>query len=584
MSGIRAWFDNNILILVTVGLVATLPCVIYGFPFYGDDSVSNAILYSQFSRQFWSGELYPRWLQGLNGGLGNPTAFYYPPLSYWLTSLLRPIFAQDEYGWRQLGWSAVAAVISSGVTIYFWLRRTVDPRPALIASLSYLVLPYHLHIDLYSRGALAELWSFVWMPLVLWAVDALIDRRRIAVAALACAYALLILTHLPTTLIFSVVPLTYGLFLSAPGARVRTFLLSVAGMSLGAGIAAIYLLPALWMQDFIFHTTQGIGGHYYFGNWFLFSGLKWSGKNSEYFAASLGVMLLALLAFGISYFGPLKNEKRAARFWFVVALVCFFMMMPLSKPVWVLLPTLQKIQFPFRFNTILSLAVAPLIVFALTKLSLKQQRIFLVVLVLFAMTWIFNASRRAYYSYPAIYLDQTVVDGALKRQELKRDTNEFRPRWVVSIEENELDALLGRIRASHGGLSKVNVTSGDATASVEGWTPREIVLNAEAKTAATLNLSRFYFPGWTLLVDDAQVPGAIEPSKPGGLISVKTPAGKHRLVLQLRKRWPEVLGQIVSLGCLVVMLLLGMGTILRSRKSQVREAENPTHGSGWWKF
>lgn len=553
--------DRNILILVIVSLLVTLPCLLHGFPFYGDDSISNAILYREFARQFWSGELYPRWLQDLNGGLGNPTGFYYPPLSYWLTSCLRPLFKEDPL--RQLGLSAVFAVVASGIAVYYWLVRIVDSRAARAASLVYMILPYHLNIDLYARGALAELWSFVWMPLVLCAVDAVIARRRLAVVGLACAYALLVMTHLPTTLTFSLVPLTYSFYIAPIGERVRALLMTTLAMFLGAGVSAIYLLPAILMQDFIFHTTQGIGGHYYFGNWFLFSGLKWSGKYSEYFVASLGVMVLAGIAFAISRVNVATVIKKRSLFWFAVACSCFFLMTPLSKPIWILLPTLQKIQFPFRFNTALSLAATSLVAFVWGEKTRRVQTVFLIVLSLLVVTWIYGGIRRAYYSYPTNYVDQTVVEGAIKRQLLRRDTNEFRPRWVASIEEHELDALLSRIGRSQGELRKVNVIDGQASVEVDKWAPREIILRVDTTTGATLNISQFYFPGWTLLVEGTEAARAVEPSTPGGLISVKAPVGNHRLILQLRKRLPELAGQIVSILSLFTVMVLVISSIQR---------------------
>ena len=546
-------FDVRILILLVVGILVTLPCLVYGFPFYGDDSISNAILYTQFARQFWSGDIYPRWLQELNGGLGNPTAYYYPPLTYWLTSLLKPLFREDPYGWRQLGASASIAVVASGLAVYYWLRKAVDARSALVASLIYLVLPYHVNIDLYARGALSELWTFVWMPLVLISVEGVITRRRFAPVGLALSYACLVLTHLPTTLIFSLIPLTYSLYVAPPAERSRSFLWTTLGMSLGVGLSAIYLLPAMTMQEFIFHTTQGIAGHYYFANWFLFTGLKWSGKDSEYFAASLAVIGLAVLVFALRR--PDVNHKNKYGFWFAAALCSLFMMTPLSKPVWMVLPTLQKIQFPFRFNTVLSVAVVPLVAFACFKRLQREQTLFLSVLMLFTIGCIFATARRAYYSYPAHYLDQSVVEDANKRLQQWRDTNEFRPRWVVSIEENDLDALLGRIGQFRGELKKVNVVQGEASVTVDKWTPKEIVLRVDSPAGATLNVSRFYFPGWMVRMDDSQTGRAVGPSKPGGLISLMAPSGNHRVTLQLQKRLPEVAGQVISGICLLTLLV-----------------------------
>src|SRR5262249_50691725 len=220
----------------------------------------------------------------------------------------------------------------------------------------------------YTRGALAETWTFAWMPLVLAAVDKVPKRSRYSIIALALSYAALVLTHLPTTLIFSLIPLAYALYFAPENQRRRSVLLTAAGMSLGAGLAAIYLIPALSMQEFIFHTTQGIGGHYYFGNWFLFTRVYWTGWTAQYFYAALGSLLLGFLAFATLRFGSRGMWQKQARFWFATTVCAFLMMTPVSKPVWQLITTLQKVQFPFRFNTVLTLAVASLMAFGFSQL------------------------------------------------------------------------------------------------------------------------------------------------------------------------------------------------------------------------
>src|SRR5437868_3808254 len=89
--------------IAAAGIVLTLPVLILGIPFFSDDGVTHAVWYTHFSEQLSSGNLYPRWLMDMNAGLGSPAFFYYPPVPFFLTSLLRPLFAGDPQGWHQLG-------------------------------------------------------------------------------------------------------------------------------------------------------------------------------------------------------------------------------------------------------------------------------------------------------------------------------------------------------------------------------------------------------------------------------------------------------------------------------------------------
>ena len=547
--------DYHMLVVIVAGLVISLPCLLYGFPFYGDDSPFTAVFYQEFSRLVWTGDPYPRWLEKLNGGLGSPTAYYYAPLTYWVTSLVKPLFRNDLEGWRQLGLSTCVAIVGSGVAGYLWLKSIAGRTGALVGSLTYLILPYHAAIDVYIRGAFAETWTFFWTPIVLLAAHRLITGRRCAFPMLALSYAALVLTHLPTVVVFSIIPLAYVLYVSPAGEKKRFLIRTIVAMALGVGVSAIYVLPALSMQKFMFQMTEGMGGRYYFANWFLFTGLRWSGRYSAYFFAAIGPMLLAILAWIVAI-NSLNENRRQAVFWFAIAVCSFAMMTPVSKYVWQFAPTLQKLQFPFRFNTALSLAVAALIALAFSHWRWQPRSItFAIIAVLLALSWIFTFARASYFAYPNHYVDQGVIDSVHRRLQQHRDDKEFRPRWVVSTEEKELDSLLARIGTSDGDLTKLRVTEGQAKTTIENWTARKVVFDSDSPTGAAINVSRFYFPGWSVRVDSSEW-RATEPSKPGGLISLKVPPGLHRVELQLLKRRPEIAGQLISVISLLILLML----------------------------
>jgi hypothetical protein len=173
------------------------------------------------------------------------------------------------------------------------------------------------------------------------------------------------------------------------------------------------------------------------------------------------------------------------------------------------------------------------------------------------------------------HLDQAVLDACNKQLIQRRDAKELRPRWVVSIEADELDALLQRIGHSGSELNKANIIQGEGAVAVEEWTPRRIVLRTNTPGEAALNVSQFYFPGWFLTLDDLGEKHAVQPSKPGGLIRVVTPAGQHRLTLQLGKRMPEVAGEIISGASLVIWLGLAFWLYWRGKRERVTEQCQP---------
>ena len=110
------------------------------------------------------GALLPRWLPDLAYGYGEPVLLYYAPLAYLPALVVRLL------GGSYVGSVAAAgglAIVLSAVAMYLCARSLFGPLAATVAGVVYASLPYQL-VDLYVRGALAETWAFVWLPLAGW--------------------------------------------------------------------------------------------------------------------------------------------------------------------------------------------------------------------------------------------------------------------------------------------------------------------------------------------------------------------------------------------------------------------------------
>ena len=348
-----------LVVLSLAALVFTLPVIFYGFPVLGHDGRVHLLWHRQFSSQFWAGEWYPRWLMGSHDGFGSPTFFFYGPFPFFVTSLLAPLgrlFTGLPPGYVELGVSAVIALWGSGMAAYLWLRRSCGAAAATVGALVYLANPYHLTVDLYMRAAFAEYWSFMWMPLILYFVEGVVRRRRYAVIGLALSYALLVMTHLITTVIFSPVPIAYALFLSNRREWARDLLRVGGGLLLGIGLAAIYLFPALDHQRYVSAQRYLLDPVFQWQNNFppLDGRLLERGESWPSFVQFIAILIL------VAGLAVVCLVSRAGIFWAVVAGASFFMMTPLSAPVWRLLPVLANLQFPWRYQTVVTVAISAL--------------------------------------------------------------------------------------------------------------------------------------------------------------------------------------------------------------------------------
>lgn len=231
--------------VLVIGMLLSLPCLRFGLP--GDqDGIYHIDYQSSFTAQFWSGDLYPRWLTGMNAGLGTPIFYIQYPAPYFAAALISPLVPERKDRRKaavDLGVVAALGLIGSGLTAWLWLQTMVSLWAAAAGAAAYMVLPYHLAVDLYSRAAIGEHCAFLWLPLCMLFAGRIGAGRRSAIPWFAVSTALLLMTHLFTGLLFLPVPLLWALVQCKREHR-NSCVIGLAGATLLAfALAAVYLFP-----------------------------------------------------------------------------------------------------------------------------------------------------------------------------------------------------------------------------------------------------------------------------------------------------------------------------------------------------
>jgi hypothetical protein len=604
-----------ILAIFAVGLLLTLPAIVNG-SLNGHDFPLHLRWSNYFSSQFWRGDLYPRWLMDMNAGLGSPTFFFYPPIPYYFTSIFHLFFVNDANGWYPLLLSTLLALVASGLTAYFWLKTICDRNSALIASILYMALPYHLAVDLYARFSFAEYWTFVWVPLIFYFSNKIVNGHKSNILGFAVSYALLGLTHLPTLVIFSIFPVLYVLFLGLGRKRKKALTRILLGMIMGIGLSAIFWLPALTTQKYV--SLDSISqGEFFYANNFLFT--EQSDGVRQDFWRYLEVMALltgglAVCTFLTTCKSSITNSRLESKYWIATTLVAIFMTLPLSRPVWEVLPPLQKVQFPWRFGTVYTVATTALLALAISSLKPSvnlgnKKKLFIVFLLVASLLLtaieillmkmldfpgstvliaaiILLLSVGIYYLIKQVNIlnakpflvglllitslilsSSSLIKGGLYkasnlntpdqiRQQLERDISkdarEYRPREVPPTTfDSFFLSQLGKNSA------KASVTAGQGSLLIQQWKPREIVLQTNGTTNLWLTIKQFYYPEWTARIKGESQSLTVQPSKPEGLLQVGIiPRGKQEVIVTLKAGMEERVGQITSAVFVLITLLL----------------------------
>lgn len=543
---------NPFLVIILVATLAMVPALLTGAMRNGIDSIIHARWMTQFSRQFWQGELYPRWLMDLNDGFGSPAFFIYPPFSQYITALLHPLVPAPGAAALLLGISAWLSVVLSGLACFLWLHHAVPDRrsAALIGALAYVLAPYHLYVDVYQRGALAEVWAFVWPPLSLLLLHRLDRFRPGPAAGLALSLAGLLVTHAPSVLILFPAYFLYAVLLDWKDRRFsRAAWLVVCG-GLGGLLAGWYLGTALLHTRYI-NTDALFGPRNNSSNW-LIGGDAWSDPAIErdiYIAVSLqGIVGLAAAAAAFAKSRRMDGALPLAAL--LLAVVSLFMMTIVSRPIWDLGLPINRIQFPWRFSLLLSLAGALAVALAASRLAPRLAA---------GIPPLFFAANILLYTFPAQYPLATGDPPPADPTGQTWDAGEYR---LARKDQVETEFAPGE---------RARLASGTGAVAVIEWRPRAIKLDVETRTPSIIAVRQFNYPGWTVGILLPEGGEALLSDKP--YLQVAVPPGRHTVELTLAETAEERIGRISSAGGLAVTLCLATIGLARRRPVNPRSAE-----------
>jgi hypothetical protein len=416
------------------------------------------------------------------------------------------------------------------------------------------------------------------MPLILYFIHRLVLGKNFALPGVAVGWALLIMTHLPTTLIFSVIPFCYAVFLAPSGRRSKILVATLGAAILGVGLSAIYLLPALTTQQFVLLDKMSTG-YFSYENWLFFARLSlWRQEKITIALLVFDMAVIASCAFLIARSNSESRRQSLNRFWYILAIASILMMTELSKPIWRLLPVLQRVQFPWRFNTVLSLAVTALLAMAIASMRKVRSPSFVAaktIAFLFIVVWIPVTVFEARKVFPQTNPNQKDIAERTEQIEQSRDPGEYRPRWnkpmattdwELSVNEElwdtlmtrDIESLLQRVGSSPGHPPQPAIIEGIGRAEIAARKPRRIDLQVETPTGVKLNVPQFYYPYWTAHLPGAAAELTLTPSQPDGLLSLSVPPGNHEVQLRLERSRVELAGQVISLVSVAIALLLAI--------------------------
>jgi len=532
---------------------------------YGASNADSIAIYldwlMRFAAQVAHGDIYPRWLMDMNRGAGSPAFYYYAPMAYYIGSV-PALLLSDFKPTIQLAWADWLLIVLSGLTFYCCARARFEFRVALPCALLYMLLPYHFEIDMAARQDLGELANYIWVPLVLHYTGRLFEGRS-GVAGLSVSYGLMVLSHLPTTLLFSICLAMYVLAQTLSRRSWIPLTRFASSIVIGCLLAGIYWVPALFSQALVrMNAMWDVGVDFH--TWF-FPVRPLQDFQEDYQARDFalrvwdGVVLTTIMfasCWSVAMYRRTKADVRELIGCMMLVSIAWFMMSPLSTPIWEYAPQLWKVQFPWRLSMVVDLATCIAALYALRALfdhrdivSAAAVAISVGLLALWLATTQIGTLIDPFYSPEwRAERDSHLHDGV--------DVAEYTTAWNPTQRHFDTSLELGN-------RLQVIFDSKKGAIAVAHWWPRDIALGIDLRKPAIVSVRQFYMPNWRATVKGgAQL--LVEPSKKDGLIEISLPAGQYAVSLRLEPLRTEVIGATMTVVGLTLMAFVVFWGMVRN--------------------
>ncbi len=508
----------------------------------------------EFNKLLSSGILVPTWAPDGFYNFGATSFYFYPPLTFYLTSIVGLTGMSNPMALFQA--VSLLATIASFFTVRWMLRKVGSSGYRLsLASALYAFAPLRV-AELYSRSSLSTHVTYVLLPLILGALIAIVREdgtsrtKRVLLLALWCA--LLALTNVPITVMMA---MSIGIAAIAVWKKLTWNAVGEVALAatIAAGLAAYHYASVLSAQSFarlqylyFIHRPSDIELYFHLGpgTYHLLA-----------LYAGIGIIVSAYARLRWKRVMLSDTEDTVIRIGLsITAFVLFLDFFPLSAAAWNAFQSLQLIQFPWRFYSLLLLFA---VIVVGTARSSRVAR---------AAKWI-SALWIAGAMLPTILVVFNVHVFSHFESPLE-DAPEFLPIFFNPSHVSNGGTMQETIDQTLQPHASDPVVLGDFTLGerVERTMARPYheTLSMMLEAPRTITFHRFYWPYWHLYANGKELhsrPDSI------GRATAMLPAGHYAATWQLQRTPLECAGLWISgLTAGGILLLGAVGYIRQKRK------------------
>jgi hypothetical protein len=409
----------------------------------------------------------------------------------------------------------------------------------------YLYAPYRFS-NIFVRAAIGDATIFIFPPLLFLSILKLSKKEKkefwIAIGALSIAG--LILSHAMVSVFFLVSSFFYFLYLNKPFYKLfdnvkNYFVLYI----LGIFIAGYYFFPSLFERQFT--VFDSIMRPVFTGNTFLnLNELVYSSWGYGVLHASEGGMsvqigIAQLFAVSLAFFIVIsqfisKNYSKKNKdsiFFLTIFSICIFLMLPLSKSVWIIINNYILIDFTFRILALVIFVSAVLAGIVVSNINYPYFFSFFLIIISF------------YTNRNHLRINQILewpIDFYRKLELTTNSFNEYTPKWLKIKNE---DKNFPNYSYTHPIIfQKINHESTNI-----------LDFYLMTKDSGDLTIYKAYYPGWIAYIDNKPNKVSMDSN---GLVKLSLDKGYHHIVLKFEHTPLRLISNTISIIALIVAVNL----------------------------
>lgn len=200
--------NKEYLCILLISIIVCIPLMNKNINIYRDDGIQHVCRLIGTYQTIKSGEMLPMIMSNLCNNFGYSWNIFYSPLTAY-APLIFKIFNFTFTNCLKIFMFAVTLL--SGITMYtFMMNVTKNKNVSLLSSILYVLAPYRI-TDMYIRIAVAELTSFVFIPIIFDGLYSVLKEEKLSFKLIWGTVGL-ILAHTVITMYMAIICLLYLVF------------------------------------------------------------------------------------------------------------------------------------------------------------------------------------------------------------------------------------------------------------------------------------------------------------------------------------------------------------------------------------